>query len=354
MLHSCTSESLEDTPVPTIITSNYEDQCGSRSCCSYPNNVWAILPVQICVLLALGSTMSSFFSCQFVTIPQEAVDLDRFSIDVIYNGTRPELIVNNKKTTRGLGFVSWENINGECTFRSIVDNPSTKNDDAGMVEDLYWALIGSDWQRPRNIMYTTMFLGSFIMVWVVYILSCISNRHRYRVLLAFVLAVVLPLLQSLALTVLRTELCMEHDCTLGESGHIAIIAVVFYFIAGVLLFFGTTNFPGNPYTKRTRPEYLDRCCCRRHGCERACPNHERADNHNTTVEMAKRHNGFADAVEVPVESEFFDSSLVGPSEPAMLRDGSTTIDDPSTNPLTAVAILSPKFSTGSDIMLSHV
>jgi hypothetical protein len=288
--------------IPTIITNEYEDQCGCRTCCSYPNKLWSILPAQIITLVAFAMSCTALFECRFVLVGRAHNSIvDAFSIDVLWNGTIPEGIMN-KNDSRGVGFIAWETIDGSCSD----DLP----DAADNVFERYSSFLGSDWKPPRAMAAVTVGMGLTVLIWMICILSCVAHKQRYRTILAFLLIIVLPLFQAMAFIALRTDFCAENECAIGSSGIKGATAVAFYLIAGILICFGTANFPGNPYRKRPQRRCQNLSCC---GQLRS--NHDRNDeidnNLSNIIEMGQyNRNNVADIVEVPVESDFFDTSLI--------------------------------------------
>jgi hypothetical protein len=118
---------------------------------------------------------------------------------------------------------------------------------------------------------------------------------------------VIPLFQSLVFMVLRSDFCVSFNCVLDESGICCIQAIVLYFIAGIILHFGTRNYPGNPYKRRNPNRFF---CCRRCASDTETTDIIQSNGSPTTIEMANYNNGFADAIEIPVESNFIDRALI--------------------------------------------
>jgi hypothetical protein len=289
--------------IPTIITSEYEDQCGCRTCCSYPNNLWSILPAQFITLVACTMSCIALADCRFVLVGAEHNNVvDAESIKLLRNGTIPEIIINSSDP-RGLGFFAWETVNGSCSYDYLPDA-------ADNVFEMYFAFLGSDWDPARAMAGVTVGMGLTVLIWMIGILSCVAHKQRYRTILAFLLIIVLPLFQAMALIALRTDFCTKYDCTIGSSGVNAATAAAFYLIAGILICFGTSDFPGNPYRKRPRRRFQNLLCCGQFGSNHHS-NDEIDNSFGINIEMGQHNsNNFADIVEVPVESDFFDSSLI--------------------------------------------
>jgi hypothetical protein len=291
--------------IPTIITSEYEDQCGCRTCCSYPNNLWSILPAQFITLVACMMSCAALFECRFVMVDIERNDIaDAPNNEFLWNGTitdRRELYHSN--SSRGLGFFAWETIDGSCSYGPPPDGWENKL-------KMYAAFLGSDWDPARAMAMITVGVALTVFIWMIVILSCVAHKRRYRTILAFLLIIVLPLFQAMTLIVLRTDFCCKYDCIIGSSGINAATAVAFYLIAGILICFGTASFPGNPYRKRPRRRCQNLLCCGQFRSNQDSSD-EIDNNHGSNIEMGQHNsNNFADIVEVPVESDFFDSSLI--------------------------------------------
>jgi hypothetical protein len=274
--------------------------CGCRTCCSYPNKLWSILPAQIITLVAFAMSCTALFECRFVLVGAEHNNVvDAFSIDVLWNGTIPEGIMNNSDP-RGLGFFAWETVDGSCSYGYLSD--ATDN-----VFEMYSSFLGSDWKPPRAMAAVSVGMGFAVLIWMICILSCVAHKQRYRTILAFLLIIVLPLFQAVSLIALRTDFCIKY-CTIG--GVNAATAAAFYLFAGVLICFGTSDFPGNPYRKSPRQRCQNLFCCGQFGSNQDI-NDEINNNLGSNIEMGQHNsNNFADIVKVPVESVFFDTSLI--------------------------------------------
>jgi hypothetical protein len=314
LIHSCTNiESINMNP-PAVITRKYEDQCGCRTCCSYPNNVWAILPAQILTVIAFVSSTTSFANCRLVNVPNTPENrIDEFTIKTLYNFMIPTGVENNNSTIRSMGLFAWEDIQGSC---------SVENYDSSEQLKAYWEFLGSDFRRLRVMGGVAVALGLVVLVWVICLQSCVAHTRRYRSILGFLMIFMLPLLQSLEFRVLATEFCQEKHCTLHENALAGITGAVLYFLAGLLLCVGTRDFPGNPYRKRkpTVRSKLRTLFGRRSETTSEMDTNDNMNNNYSNqrhdgsplsdIEMVNYNNGFADAVEIPVESEFIDRTLI--------------------------------------------
>jgi hypothetical protein len=330
----CTSDTFfEEGNIPTIITSEYEDQCGCRNCCSYPNNVYTILLVQFMTIVAYASTLVAAASCRFVNGPADVVDA--FSIRFLFNNSIPGDVTNNNATTRGVGFFAWEVIDGKCAYQYY---PTSYNStvpgeeiyvDTGVFDWYYTNLVGTNWETPRNMTGITFLLSSVVLIWV-FSLSCVAHKRRYRAILSFFLAVLLPLFQSLSLLVFRTKFCQDNDCQLSDGSKNAIGSTIFYSFAGIILWVGTSNFPGNPYAKgRRTPRCINLLCCRN---TRRQMDEEEDPEQIEMVATASRLHQHVDVVEVPVESEYFDTALIDgtavPTTPAPVEISVASLTTP--------------------------
>jgi hypothetical protein len=297
------AEPMSVNNIPTIITNEYEDQCGCRTCCSYPNKLWSILLAQILTLVAFAMSCIALFDCRFVLVGAAHNDIvDALSINFLWNGTIPEGIMSNNDS-RGLGFFSWETIDGSCSYGPPPDGWEN-------IFETYSSFLGSDWKPPRAMAAVTVGMGLTVLIWMIVILSCVAHKQRYRTILAFLLIIALPLSQAMTFIALRTGFCAAIDCAIGSSGINAATAAAFYLFAGVLVFFGTSDFPGNPYRKRPRRRCQNIFCCG-HLTSNQDSNDEIDNNIGSNIEMGQNNsNNVADIVEVPVESDFFDTSLI--------------------------------------------
>jgi hypothetical protein len=138
--------------------------------------------------------------------------------------------------------------------------------------------------------------------------ACMATKRHYRAILSFLLILVLPLFQSLSFLVLRTEFCEKNDCQLGGGGQLVIAAILVSFVAGILLCLGTRNFRGNPYSKGQNSQRCSnllffRNTFRQLVMDRNCP----PEQNNAEMVAATNHQ---EVMEVPVEPDFFDASLI--------------------------------------------
>jgi hypothetical protein len=333
IIHSCTTIEAINMNPPTVITSQYEDQCGCRTCCSYPNNVWSILPAQILSIIAFSMSTESLSGCQLVRVQfTTKYNIDDFTIKLLYNGTIPSEIDYQNSTSRSLGFFTWEDIDGSC---GGINDDYHGTDDTNSIIERYWVYVGSDFKRLLFVAGFVATLGFVVVLWMICILSCVAHKRRYRGILVVVLTIILPVLQSLTFRVLATEICQKTNCELDKSGYMAIVAIVLYFMAGVFLCVGTRDFPGNPYKKQKQGAILTTLRSYFSKQSESFSDHETNENNNMNqlydrsptvdVEMINYTNGFADAVEIPVESEFIDRTLIEQDEIRLTTTHATII-----------------------------
>jgi hypothetical protein len=339
---------FEEGNIPTIITSEYEDQYACRPCCSYPNNVLTILPAQLLTLLAFVATILAAYKCRFVTGPANVID--DFTIQYLFNSTIPVDVTNNNATTRGVGFFQWEIMDGSCSIQyypTKYNSTDPGEGDAyinnGVLEWYYIKLVGTDWSTPQAMAGFAFCVSIFVVIWMLS-LSCVAYKRRHRAILSFLLTVVLPLLQSLSMLVFRTEFCQDYDCQLSDGGWNAIGATIVYFISGILLCVGTTNFPGNPYTKGRRPPRCSKLLCCRNTCRQIVMDEEEDLGQMEMVATGSRLNQHVDVMEVPVEPDFFDTSLIDgtviPTTPAPVEISVASLTTTTTPPAVVDAVVS--------------
>jgi hypothetical protein len=304
---------------PTIITRNYEDQCGCRTCCTYPNNVWAILPAQALTIIAFAFTVKSIAGCSLVHFPNTPESgIDNFTITTVFNGTTPIGRINNNATYRSLGLFSWENIDGYCVVGKKGDNY-----DWSTIQR-YWQMLAGDFERTPTFVLAVVTVGVAagifalsLLLWMV-CLTCVAHKRRHRVLLVLLLTIGLPTVHPLMFLLLQTEYCRENKCNVDHWGKYSIIAIFLYFMAGIALLIATKDFPGNPY-KEQQPMvrfnltslFSPRLHADSHGSD-SNPNVRHFVNVNpaSVIGMTNYSNGFADAIEIPVESELIDRTLI--------------------------------------------
>jgi hypothetical protein len=245
----------------------------------------------------------------------------------LYNGTVPSNIENNNAPYRALGLFGWEDIQGSCSYEKYDGSPenditgnNNNEDDVKSDLGLYWDLLGSDFEGIRITGGVVLTLGFLVLMWMICVQSCVAHTRQCRAILGFLLVFLLPLLQSLTFRVVLTEFCEEKNCEMYKTSYTIIIAMLFYFLAGLLLCIGTQDFPGNPYRKR-RSSIRSRLRTFVGGTSQTSSSNDTDEHVNNSynnagsslsdVEMTPQyHNGFADAVEIPVESEFIDRTLI--------------------------------------------
>lgn len=302
---------------PAVITRKYEDQCGCRTGCSYPNNVWAILPAQISTSIAFISSILSIADCRLVRVPN-------FTMDDLYNGTIPDGVVNNNATFRSIGFFGWENINGKCSYESYEGSASGSDEQPFPYVKKYLGFVGQDFIPLLIMKMVVTMLGFLVLLWMMCLLSCVAHKRLYRYALVVTLIFILPLFQSLTFRILATEFCQEKKCELDEGSGLTIFAIILYFTAGLILCIGTHDFPGNPYKKQKQVTILTTLRSYFGKKSEAMSSNETNENNNNNqwnngsptaeAEMINFSNGFADAVEIPVDSEFIDRTLIEAGE----------------------------------------
>lgn len=355
LVQSCTNiEAITMSP-PTVITRKYEDQCGCRTCCSYPNSVWAILLAQIVTTFAFALSVASIADCRLVRVPNSENGIDEFTKNVLYNGTIPVGVVNNNATSRAIGLFGWENINGECSCDSSEDAPSKTDGNAEpfSVLKIYLDFVGRDF-IPLNITGAVVAaLGFMVLLWMMFLLSCVAHKRHYRYILVALLIFILPLLQSMTFRILATDFCQNANCELDEGTFFAIGAIVLYVAAGLLLCIGTQDFPGNPYKQRKQLRSYFSKQSETLSYIETIGNKNQVQNGSPTVdvEMFSYNNGFADAVEIPVQSECIDRTLIEQDEIRLNRTHTTIVLTDSMNSTPAhatsdshsIATMSPDF-----------
>jgi hypothetical protein len=315
-------ESITMDP-PTIITSNYEDQCGCRTCCTYPNYAWAVVPAQILTTIALALTSQCINGCSVIKVvntPESGTD--EFIINKVFNGTIPNGRINNNATYRSLGLFTWENVDGIC-----VDGENGDDYDWSTIRQ-YWRMLAGDFERIPVFVLAVVATGvavgvfaSVVFLWLVTLPTCVAHTRRHRAVLILLLTIGMPTVQPLLFLLLQTDLCRKNKCELGRWGKLSILAMFLYFFAGMILLLATKDFPGNPYKEREpmmRFNVTSYFSPRSQvasdtGSSRSSNlNNQHFENVNPApdVELTNYGNGFADAIEIPVESEFIDRTLI--------------------------------------------
>jgi hypothetical protein len=297
----CTSDAyFAESNIPAIITTEYEDQCGCRIFCSYPNNVYTILLAQVLTLVSFVFILDAASDCDFVRVPASAIDPFSTQYLLSINKTIPEEDLTKNATERGLGLFAWESLDGSCASGGKRDKPKNER---------FIDLVGTDWKAPQVMAIISAALSAIAVLWMMSF-TCVATKRRYRAMLSFLLILVLPLFQSLTFLVLRTDFCEDNDCELAAHGHSIIVAIVTSAVAGILLCVGTTNFPGNPYTKGRRSQMCSNLLFCRHTCRQMVMDPHAEIPELNSVEMDATNNHADHVVEVPVESDFFDASLI--------------------------------------------
>ncbi len=242
LIRSCTHFESTTMNPPAVIARLYEDQCGCRTYCSYPNNVCAILPAQLLIAIAFASSALCYADCRLVKVPNTPENgVDVFTIKTLYNGTITADKVNNNATFRSFGTFGWEDIHSECS------QDGEYNDEKYPLQT-YWDFVGDDFLQLVILGAVVGALGLFVLIWSICLQTCVAHKRVYHRILVALLLVVMPLLQSLMFLIHTTECCREKTCEISESSDLIIIAAVFYFLAGFLL---CTRLP------------FGSCCCDR-------------------------------------------------------------------------------------------
>jgi hypothetical protein len=300
---------------PTIITSTYEDQCGCRTCCTYPNRVWAIVPAQILTAIAFVFTVKSICDCSLVQVPNTPKSgIDNFIIITVFNGTIPDGRINNNATQRALGLFTWENIDGTCRKNGDDYDFSTMQ--------RYWQMLASDFEGTPMFVLAVVTIGVavgmfalLVFLWMICLPSCVAHTRKHRTVLVLFLTIGLPTVHPLMFLFLHTAFCIENNCEIGRGGKYLIAAIFLYLMAGMVLLLATKDFPGNPYKEQKPMMQFKLPSCaqpRLHvlSDSNASAQHVESVNPAPVVAMMNYSNGFADAIEIPVDSEFINRTLI--------------------------------------------
>jgi hypothetical protein len=329
----CTSDGyFEEGNIPTIITTEYEDQCSCRIVCSYPNSLYTIIVAQLLTIASFALYLGAAMDCHFVVGPASVIDV--FSVQHLQNinKTITEDDLLNNATERGLGFFSWESLDGSCASCDGHKKTGGTNTTTVTFSDL----VGTNWEATQVMAIISVVLSVIAVMWMLSF-SCVASKRAYRAMLSFLLIVVIPLFQSLSFLVLRTDFCEANDCQLGGGGQRVIAAIPLSFAAGILLCVGTTNFPGNPYSKGQSSQRCSNLLFCRNTCRQFVMD-QTAEEEQNNADMVPSTN-HADVVEVPVESEFFDSALIDgtaiPDTPAPVEIPVASLTTPPVNDVVA-------------------
>lgn len=213
-----------------------KDVCG---CCvgCYPNGLVSLLLAQVLLLLGFLLSGTSMVDCRFV------------KADVYIEGDvgPPDLNsswISSDDPRTGFGFISYEDVTGECKFKTWAEADENQNVTTDeQVEDYvndYIEWLGDDWDRGRQLLGSALGAAFIMFGWVI-VMMCAAHIRPIRILAALIPLILLVPLQFATLSVLTSDFCLDRQCNLNRSGFAAIFAGLFYFLAGLTLCF-THNY----------------------------------------------------------------------------------------------------------------
>lgn len=329
------------------------------SCCSYPNGTscWTIATAQLCLLLGLLLFVGALLDCQIVTIPSSegingtifeatanatahqkaATEAPTFALDETTNSSnttnstitganttrmnKPSRLYYNNNTDLGLGVFFWEWGDGTC-YGYWTDerhesngnpNPENSGDDDGngegnYIEDLFSEYLHGDdaaFDEVRGMAVVGVLLSLILFAFLLSF-SCVLYNNVVKNVLAILILLMLPSFKAVAFVVKTSSFCRQFDCSFGRSAYLSYSAVAFDTLAGVLLIF---TQPPNPQTKIDRQFQLQQQERMNQLQLRNRDNIIHGDIRTLTEEERQR-DGFNNAREIPVESDFIDPSLI--------------------------------------------
>jgi len=194
--------------------------------CGFLNGAGPVLGTQMLVLMGLLFSLAALGDCSFVKVGERIfspTDLDEsLPVDV----TQSQYV----------GFLTWQKLDGMCYWYSLGANPENQ-------VEKYFDLLGSDWDIPRIMGGMSASLAFYLFC---YLLSfnCSSQVRGVRYFNIFILSAVLTTMQGLTFLVFQSSFCEENGCSPGRGAGFSIAAVFCFFIAG-LIFWRTTDYPGD-------------------------------------------------------------------------------------------------------------
>jgi hypothetical protein len=266
------------------------DTCKCRPC-TYPNGVFILIVAQILLVAASALAVAAAVDCQFVTV--EASLVDPF-LTTIFPDESTTVEPNNND--RGLGFFVWEGVDGKCTWEHNYTYTETAWQE-------YRDFLGSGWDGARAMACFSAFCAWALLIWLL-VFSCVAHRKVLRYIFGGVLLVLMTIFQSITFAVMDSDFCNENDCQIGRSARCSAVAVGLYAMTGILLFC-SKDYPGARNVDGQSPIAPQ---------DSEKPNEEGTVDHRDEEEP--QHDGFADAQEVPPESDLVDVALVDSSAPA--------------------------------------
>lgn len=191
-------------------------------CCGYPNGPFQLVFAQILLLAAIVLNWASLADCEFVTATVDGFNLPDFIPTGVWSdGAR-----------RGLGFFTWEALDGSCFWDGY-------NED---IAEWYFDILDDGWRAGRIL--GGMVFGFAWMLWPWSLsFTCSSQPKILRYALAAILVLICTPFQLSTLAAMGSSFCDEHECEIGRSAVMAIVSGLCFLISGVL-FLMTKDYPG--------------------------------------------------------------------------------------------------------------
>lgn len=195
--------------------------------CGYLNGMWPLFTAQFFTFIGAVLSLATLGDCAFAEIDRQVtIDLIADSSDGTYNLS---------KDVRGVGFITFETIDGHCYWYGEGAFANTQL-------EAYWDVLGDQWMIGMGL---TWFCAIFAWYYFLYTLSfcCSSQVKCCRYFNGFCLAVILVAAQSATFIAYNSKFCSENNCSFARTSWYSVGAVACYLISGIS-FFLSKDYPG--------------------------------------------------------------------------------------------------------------
>ena len=185
-------------------------------------------PMLMFLFLVFAISFSSIatFDCRFVSIKTKMNGSSLINLKSTDNSRQVEIANDSSTTIQGIGFFVWEGSNGKCDVEETSDDFLSYH--------MYQEFLGPDWRIPQ-IMACASLVLAFISAICTVLYYCMMPNTCVQYALALMFVIVLPILQSIPLTISHSDFCDEYSCVVGRSAQYAVCAIFLYIAVGLSL-----------------------------------------------------------------------------------------------------------------------
>jgi len=188
----------------------------------------------------LGFSVASLLDCKLVQTDAATVH------EGLLKEHQPDDYVADASGVTGVGFYFIEDYRtGTCPLTNYY---------SWSYHEALDEFFGTEWMIWRWTAVGTTVVVFLLWVWM-FTYMCVAHSWRNRALMAVCLSIFTTFSQGLSLSVLFSEYCQEHGCTIARTFFYSGGAVCCYILSSLFLLCGTYNY--YPYVENERDLDLD-------------------------------------------------------------------------------------------------